>query len=149
MIQKYEGFLNLFKKNKKSSEVPSIGYEDMLKLSNDSFIELVDKGYTVKNKFNEGDPYVQITKHRGSLQRSIEIPYDFIDVKDDVLSFTDRIKDHKINVNYAFVYDNDMGGFSIDNPKYEDFENGDYDNRDVSILTIYIDSTNIHYGGYK
>ena len=124
-------------------------------MSNDSFIELVDDGYTVKNRYMDGPlirlpvspyvqitngPYVQITKHSfyrsGSLGNCI--PYKFIDVKADVLAFHSRLKDYDIDIEYSFVYENDKGGFSCDYPKYEDFEKGDYDNREVSILTIYI-----------
>jgi hypothetical protein len=141
MIQKYEGFLsNLFKK--KSVEKVRKNYKDIVELSNDCFIELQDIGYTVETKYDlNEDIYVQITKHafyKSGRVRPEDIPYRFIDVKDDVLSFHDRLKEQNIDIGYSFVYENDKGGLSRDNPKYEDFEKGDYDNREVSILTIYI-----------
>jgi hypothetical protein len=143
MIQKYEGFLsNLFKKKPvEPVKEPSISNEKLVELSNDSFIELVDDGYTVKNRYMDG-PYVQITKHSfyrsGRIRQDKDIPYKFIDVKADVLAFHRRLKDYDIDIEYSFVYENDKGGLSCDYPKYEDFEKGDYDNREVSILTIYI-----------
>ena len=123
-------------------------------MSNGSFQELIDSGYTIENvqnyswfrdeDLNVPNPYIQITKQC----RRKEIPYKFIDVKDDVLSFHDRLKDYGVSINFTFVYENDKGGLSRDNPLYEDFERGDFDNREVSILTIdiinYKKSTNNH-----
>jgi hypothetical protein len=149
MIQKYEGFLsNLFKKKnepvKSIVRTPLISYESIVELSNDCFIDLQDRGYIVKTKYDlNEDIYVQITKHtfyKSGRVRPEDIPYKFIDVKDDVLSFYDRLKEYDSNIKFsvAFVYENDKGGLSCDNPKYNDFEKGDYDNREVSILTISI-----------
>lgn len=143
MIQKYEGFLsNLFKKKVEPNKTPLISYESIVELSNDSFIDLTDRGYTIKTKYNLNEEiYTQITKHTfyrsGRIQQK-DIPYKFIDVKDDVLSFSDRLKDYGVDVEYSFVYEDDKGGLSLDSPKYEDFDKGDYDKREVSILTIRI-----------
>ena len=143
MIQKYEGFLsNLFKKKVEPNKTPLISYESIVELSNDSFIDLTDRGYTIKTKYNLNEEiYTQITKHTfyrsGRIQQK-DIPYKFIDFKDDVLSFSDRLKDYGVDVEYSFVYEDDKGGLSLDSPKYEDFDKGDYDNREVSILTIRI-----------
>ena len=143
MIQKYEGFLsNLFKKKVEPNKTPLISYESIVELSNDSFIDLTDRGYTIKTKYNLNEEiYTQITKHTfyrsGRIQQR-DIPYKFIDVKDDLLSFSDRLKDYGVDVEYSFVYEDDKGGLSLDSPKYEDFDKGDYDNREVSILTIRI-----------
>ena len=143
MIQKYEGFLsNLFKKKVEPNKTPLISYESIVELSNDSFIDLTDRGYTIKTKYNLNEEiYTQITKHTfyrsGRIQQK-DIPYKFIDVKDDLLSFSDRLKDYGVDVEYSFVYEDDKGGLSLDSPKYEDFDKGDYDNREVSILTIRI-----------
>ena len=139
MIKKYEGFLsNIFKKKVEllplwEPKKPLISEEDIIKFSNEYFIELIDKEYTIKTKHDLNDElYVQITKQR----RRQDIPYKFIDVKDDVLSFSDRLKLYDINVEYSFVYENNNGGLSLDSPKYEELESGDYDNREVSILTL-------------
>ena len=143
MIQKYEGFLsNLFKKKVEPNKTPLISYESIVELSNDSFIDLTDRGYTIKTKYNLNEEiYTQITKHTfyrsGRIQQK-DIPYKVIDVKDDVLSFSDRLKDYGVDVEYSFVYEDDKGGLSLDSPKYEDFDKGDYDKREVSILTIRI-----------
>ena len=147
MIQKYEGFLSsLFKKKdepvKTTVRTPLISYDGITELSNDSFIDLTDRGYTIKTKYDLNDElYVQITKHafyKSGRVRPEDISYKFIDVKDDVLSFHDRLKEQNIDIGYSFVYENDKGGLSCDNPTYDDFEKGDYDNREVSILTISI-----------
>lgn len=69
-------------------------------------------------------------------RRKQDISYKFIDVKDDVLSFSDRLKLYDIDVEYSFVYENNKGGLSLDRPTYEELERGDYDNREVSILTL-------------
>lgn len=142
MIQKYEGFFsNLFKKKVVDpvKNTPSISYDEIVEFINDSFIELIDNGYTVKNKYMV-DPYVQITKHphiKGRLRQDKDIPYKLIDIKGDILSFHDRLKDYGvISIEYAFVYENDKGGLSIDYPKYEELDNGLYDNREVNIFTI-------------
>jgi hypothetical protein len=135
MIQKYEGFLsNLFKKK----PVVKINHDSIIELSNDCFLELEDRGYKVKTKYDlNNELYTQITKDVTLRGRGSEVPYNFIDIKDDVLSFYDRLKDYgDVNINFAFVCNNDKGGFSCDYPKYEDFEKGDYDNREVTILTI-------------
>ena len=143
MIQKYEGFLsNLFNKKVEPNKTPLISYESIVELSNDSFIDLTDRGYTIKTKYNLNEEiYTQITKHTfyrsGRIQQR-DIPYKFIDVKDDLLSFSDRLKDYGVDVEYSFVYEDDKGGLSLDSPKYEDFDKGDYDKREVSILTIRI-----------
>ena len=143
MIQKYEGFLsNLFKKKVEPNKTPLISYESIVELSNDSFIDLTDRGYTIKTKYNLNEEiYTQITKHTfyrsGRIQQK-DIPYKFIDVKDDVLSFHDRLKEQNIDIGYSFFHEHDKGGLSCDNPKYEDFDKGDYDKREVSILTIRI-----------
>lgn len=134
MIQKYEGFLsNLFKKK---PEPVKINHDMIIELSNDCFLELEDRGYKVKTKYDlNNELYTQITKDVIVRGRG----YNFIDIKDDVLSFYDRLKDYgDVNIIFAFVYDNDKGGLSCDQPKYEDFEKGDYDNREVIILTIKI-----------
>jgi len=57
----YEGFLNFFRKKDKIRP-KGADYDKVLELSSDCFVELVDKGYTVDNKYME-NPYVQITKH--------------------------------------------------------------------------------------
>jgi len=131
-----EGFLsNLFKKK----PVVKINHDSIIELSNDCFLEVKDRGYKVKTKYDlNNELYTQITKDVTLRGRVSEVPYNFIDIKDDVLSFYDRLKDYGVNINFAFVYENDKGGLSCDNPKYEDFEKGDYDNREVSILTISI-----------
>lgn len=155
MIQKYEGFLsNLFKskdkkvksdfrywKDDKSPEKLRNYYVKVRELSNDCFIELEDRGYTIETKFDlNGTLYTQITKLKIEMGRfNKEMSYNFIDIKDDILSFHDRLEDDKDgigDIEYSFVYNNDKGGFSCDYPKYEDFEKGDYDNREVTILTI-------------
>jgi hypothetical protein len=137
MIQKYEGFLsNLFKKK---PEPVKINHDDIIELSNDCFIELKDRGYQVRTKYDlNNELYTQITKDVTLRGRGSEVPYNFIDIKDDVLSFYDRLKDYGVvNINFAFVYENDKDfGLSCDHPQYEEFEKGDYDNREVSILTI-------------
>jgi hypothetical protein len=143
MIQKYEGFLsNLFKKKSVEQVRKNHDYKYIVELSNDSFIDLTDRGYTIKTKYDLNDElYVQITKHsfyRSGHIRPEDIPYKFIDVKDDVLSFHERLKEQNIDIVYSFVYENDKGGLSCDNPTYDDFEKGYYDNREVSILTISI-----------
>ena len=98
MIQKYEGFLSsLFKKKVRKNH----DYKYIVELSNDCFIEIQDRGYTVKTKYDlNGDIYVQITKHtfyKSGHIRPEDIPYKFIDVKDDVLSFYDRLKEYDLN----------------------------------------------------
>ena len=112
MIQKYEGFLsNLFKKKnepvKPIVRTPLISYESIVELSNDCFIELQDRGYTVETKYDlNEDIYVQITKHtfyKSGRVRPEDIPYKFIDVKDDVLSFHDRLKEQNVDIGYSFV----------------------------------------------
>jgi len=134
-LKTHEGFFDFFKKkvNKKS-----IDYNQINDLVNDSFLELIDNGYTVKNG-HMGYPYIQITKHpyiNGRLFKKKDIPYKFTDVKSDVLSFYDRMKSHGVDINFAYVYENDKGGLSIDKPTYQELESGLYDNRDVSILTL-------------
>jgi hypothetical protein len=145
MIQKYEGFLsNLFKKKSVEQVRKNHDYKYIVELSNDSFIDLTDRGYTIKTKYDLNDDlYVQITKHafyKSGRVRPEDIPYKFIDVKDDVLSFYDRLKEYDLNIKFSvsFVYENDKGGLSCDYPTYDDFEKGYYDNREVSILTISI-----------
>lgn len=145
-VKKYEGFLNFFRKKDKTT-IPdeTISYDNVIELTKDSFIELVDKGYTVENKYMEF-PYVQITKdgirvsmtNRGRVRNSIELPYKFIDVKDEVLSFCDRVMELGVKIEIAYVYENDKGGYSSEKPTYEDLNNGLYDDREVSILTIYL-----------
>lgn len=120
-----------------------ISYDDIVKLSNDSFMELEDIGYTIKtNKIDRsflGYMFVQIFKQsKRSHNQHFDNPYNFIDIKDDVLSFHDRLKEYNANIVYSFVYENDEGGYSLDRPTYEDFEMGVYDKREVSIFTIYI-----------
>lgn len=136
MIKKYEGFLsNIFKKKVEPKKPlnPLINEEDIVKFSNEYFIELIDKEYTIETKHDLNDElYVQITKQR----RKKDISYKFIDVKDDVLSFSDRLKLYDIDVEYSFVYENNKGGLSLDRPTYEELERGDYDNREVNILTL-------------
>ena len=145
MIKKYEGFLsNIFKKKSVEQVRKNHDYKYIVELSNDCFIEIQDRGYTVKTKYDlNGDIYVQITKHtfyKSGHIRPEDIPYKFIDVKDDVLSFYDRLKEYDLNIKFSvsFVYENDKGGLSCDYPTYDDFEKGYYDNREVSILTISI-----------
>lgn len=136
MIKKYEGFLDFFRKKKPQPSKVSINYNEVIQLTKDSFAELVDNGWTVNNKYMEF-PYVQITKHNERRRKvAVDNPYRFIDVKDDVLSFCDRVRELDVEVGFAFVYENDEGGYSKDEPTYEDFESGKYDNREVSILTI-------------
>jgi len=135
MIKTYEGFFDIFKRNK-YTKTKGADYDKVLELSADCFVELVDKGYTVDNKYME-NPYVQITRHpitRG--RKDKDYPYKFIDVKDDVLTFCDRLQELSVSVNFAYVYANDKGGLSIDRPTYEEIESGTYDNREVSILTL-------------
>lgn len=136
MIKKYEGFLDFFRKKKPQPSKVSINYNEVIQLTKDSFAELVDNGWTVNNKYMEF-PYVQITKDK-LIRRKVlqEVPYKFIDVKDDVLSFCDRVMELGVEIEIAYVYENDKGGYSKDEPTYEDFESGKYDNREVSILTI-------------
>ena len=130
-----EGFFDIFKRTK-YTKPKGADYDKVLELSNDCFVELVDKGYTVDNKYME-NPYVQITKLPIIIGRKDrEYPYKFIDVKDDVLTFCDRVKELGVHVNFAYVYANDKGGLSIDKPTYEEIESGVYDNREVSILTL-------------
>jgi hypothetical protein len=135
-----EGFFDIFKRNK-YTKPKGADYNKVIELSNDCFIDLTDSGYIVKNMFihhgQDWEPYIQITKHHHGNKRK-DIPYKFIDVKDDVLSFCDRVKEYDISIEFAFVYENDKGGLSKDNPTYHDFNSGKYDDREVSILTIYM-----------
>lgn len=133
MIKTYEGFFDIFKRNK-YTKTKGADYDKVLELSADCFVELVDKGYTVDNKYME-NPYVQITRLK--YKTTILPPkFMFIDVKDDVLTFCDRLQELSVSVNFAYVYANDKGGLSIDRPTYEEIESGTYDNREVSILTL-------------
>lgn len=145
---------------------PSITHIKILEIGNEVFNELKDRGYTIKFTNNisdditsvpENESYVQITKHpfkrrSGELDQSTDIPIKFIDIKDDILTFNDIIMGYNVDISYSYVYEKDgmfvsrhtryknisRGGLSRDNVKGLDFENGSYDDRYVSILTIYI-----------
>lgn len=136
-VKTNEGFFDFFKRKKKVEvERKPIDYNEIKDIVRDSFVDLTDTGYTVKTKVMD-NLYVQITKHNERRRKvAVDNPYKFIDVKDDVLSFCDRVRELDVEVGFAFVYENDEGGFSKDKPTYEDFESGKYDNREVSILTI-------------
>ena len=141
MIKKYEGFLDLFKKKSKDKYLDKpirnrVNGDKIIELIDDSFIELVDNGYTVKNNYFY-ESYVQITKHNG-IRKNRDIMYRFLDVKDNVLSFCDRLKQYDINIDFGFVYENDKGGLSILKPTYEELDGGLYDNREVCILTLHL-----------
>lgn len=141
MIRKYESFLDIFRKSKRQNvsmkqikkSLKDVFYK-MKEISEDTFFDI---GYSVKNSTGDGMtlPYVQIVK--GVNRKGIEIPFNFKDVKDDVLTFHNRMKEEDINLEFAFVYENDKGGLSSEKPTYDDLESGLYDEREVSILTIY------------
>jgi len=140
MIRKYEGFLDRYlglKVKQVKRNIIDI-FNKMKELSEDTFVDIIWNGYSVKNSSGDGmtEPYVQIVK--GVNKKGIEIPFKFKDVKDDILTFFNRMKDENINLEFAFVYENNQGGFSSIKPKYEDLEKGLYDEKEVSILTIYI-----------
>jgi hypothetical protein len=140
MIKKYEGFFsNIFKKKEVNKK--DINYNEIVKISIETFTDLTDSGFSLKNSYDLNENfYVQITKHYRGRQHK-DIPYKFIKVKDDVLSFYDRVKEIEpdCNIKFSFVYENKEGGLSSKSPKYEEFERGDYDNREVEILTIWIE----------
>lgn len=112
-----------------------INFLNFLKISNDIFSNIKNK-YSIENHISGLDDmiYVQITK---GIRDGVEIPYNFIEVKDNVLTFLDMIKKHNLIFRLAFVSENNTGGFSSEEPSYDDIKNGLYDKRQVSILTIY------------
>ena len=140
MIRKYEGFLDRYLglKVKQVKRNTIDIFNKMKELSEDTFVDTIWNGYSVKNSSGDGmtEPYVQIVK--GVNKKGIEIQFKFKDVKDDILTFFNRMKDENINLEFAFVYENNQGGLSSIKPKYEDLEKGLYDEKEVSILTIYI-----------
>ena len=137
MIRKNEGFLDMFR-SKKTNKSNIDVFSKMKEVSEDTFVDITWSGYSVKNSSGVGmtEPYVQIVK--GVNRKGIEIPFKFKDVKDDVLTFHDRMKEENINLEFSFVYENDEGGFSSIKPSYDDLEKGIFDDKEVSILTIYI-----------
>jgi hypothetical protein len=106
---------------------------NFMRISDDVFANIKNR-YSINNHTG-GDTYVQIIKGINRRNGS-EIPYNFIEVKDDVLNFYDRLKEYNLYVELSFVYENNTGGLSRDNPSYDDIKNGLYDKRKVSILTI-------------
>lgn len=106
-------------------------------ISNDTFSNIRNR-YSVKSSTGGlGNTYTKIIKGINPANRNgNEIPYNFIEVKDDVLNFYDRLKEYNIDLKLSFVYENNTGGLSRDEPSYDDIKNGLYDKRQVSILTI-------------
>ena len=102
-------------------------------ISNDTFSNIRNR-YSVKSSTGvSGNTYTQIIK---GIRNGTEIPYNFLEVKDEVLNFYDRLKEYNIDLKLSFVYENNTGGLSRDEPSYDDIKNELYDKIQVSMLTI-------------
>jgi len=140
--ESYDGVINIYTQDSVKNYKPVfnsfqniINILNFIEISNDTFSNIINK-YSVKSSTGGlGNTYTQITKGI-SRRNGSEIPYNFIEVKNEVLNFYDRLKEYNIDLELSFVYENNTGGLSRDEPSYDDIKNGLYDKRQVSILTI-------------
>ena len=140
----YDGGINIYTQDSIKNYKPVfnsfqniINILNFIEISNDTFSNIRNR-YSVKSSTGGlGNTYTQITKGINPANRNgNEIPYNFVEVKDDVLNFYDRLNEYNIDLELSFVYENNTGGLSRDEPSYDDIKNGLYDKRQVSILTI-------------